>query len=329
MIKLIQIGLGPIGQQLTRYLSEREGIKIVGGVDLDPTIIGKDVGQIAGLKPLGIPVSPNLETAMANTEAQVALITTVSSLKKMEPQIIEAANFDLNVVSTCEELICPFHEQPIVAERIHKYCKERQISCIGTGVNPGFLMDYLPAVLSSVCQYTEHVVVERYQDASPRRKSFHKKIGAGLTVEEFKNRESTIRHVGLKESVQLIARAFGWTLQRVEETIEAVPSEKIIENEELKINKGDVAGVRQMAIGYMDDMEVIKLDFKAAAGLDNAHDSISITGTPSFTSVIENGINGDIATSAIIVNVIRSIVRTDAGLKTMLDIPTPSYFRSL
>lgn len=329
MIKVIQMGLGPIGQRLTKYFSERPGLQIVGAVDPDPEKTGRDLGELAGLENMGITIAGNFSSAMKNREADVAVISTLSSLKKVESQIKEAAGFGLHMVSTCEELTHPFHTQPELAARVDRYCKDHEVSCMGTGVNPGFLMDYLPAVLSSVCRRVEHVRVERYQDARPRRVPFQQKIGAGLTESEFRAKETSIRHVGLPESVYLIADAFGWELDTVEEVLTPVVAEQKIELEKLTINEGDMAGVRQVARGYRDEEEVIVLDFKAAVGLDRSHDTVHISGEPGFSSTIEGGINGDIATSAIVVNAVRSILKADPGLKTMLDIPVPSYFSSL
>ncbi len=326
MIKVIQMGLGPIGQQLTRYLTERSGIKIVGAVDPDPGKVGKDIGDLAGLEKSGIAISSELPSLMENVSADVAVISTLSSLQKVESQIKEAVHFKMNVVSTCEELSHPFKTQPEIAARIDEFCVKNDMACVGTGVNPGFLMDYLPAVLSSVCRRVEHVKVERFQDARHRRVPFQQKIGAGLTQSEFKAREESIRHVGLTESVYLLADALNLKLDRVEETLNPVVAEAAVELENLSIRKGDIAGVRQIAKGYIDGKEIIQLDFKAAVALDESHDTIRITGEPSFTSTIAGGINGDIATSAIVVNAIRSIGKASPGLRTMLDIPAPSYF---
>lgn len=320
------MGLGPIGQQLTRYLTERSGIEIVGAVDPDPGKVGKDIGNLAGQEKSGITISSDLPSAMQNVHADVAVISTLSTLQKVESQIKEAAELKLNVVSTCEELSHPFKTQPEIAARIDKYCVKNDIACVGTGVNPGFLMDYLPAVLTSVCRRVEHVKVERFQDARHRRVPFQQKIGAGLTQSEFKAREDSIRHVGLTESVYLLANALNLKLDRVEETLTPVVAEAAVDMENLNIRKGDIAGVRQIAKGYVNGKEIIQLDFKAAVALGESHDTIRITGEPSFTSTIPGGINGDIATSAIVVNAIRSIGKASPGLRTMLDIPAPSHF---
>ncbi|WP_441000339.1 NAD(P)H-dependent amine dehydrogenase family protein [Fodinibius sp. SL11] len=329
MIKVIQLGLGPIGQRLARYLVERDGIQIVGGVDPDPKKVGKDVGILAGFEDLGIPISPTLEECSATDSADVAVISTVSSLQKMESQIKEVVDYGLDIVSTCEELSHPWQTQPRIAQSIDEHCKQKEVACIGTGVNPGFLMDYLPSVLTSVCREVSQVKVERVQDARPRRKPFRDKIGAGLTKSEFEAKRDKIRHVGLTESVYLIGDAMNWELNNVREKMMPILTETHIKTESGTVAKGDVAGVRQIARGYQGDEEVITLIFEAAVGIEDSHDSIQITGTPSFTSNIAGGINGDIATSAIIVNALQSITQAAPGLKTMLDIHAPAYFSNL
>lgn len=329
MLKIIQLGLGPIGQQLTRYLSERPGISIVGAVDPDPEKTGKDLGEIARLDNLGIKISPGLDSIDNAEEADIAVISTLSSLKKVESQIKESADYHLDIVSTCEELSHPWQTQPECASSIDKYCVDRGVSCLGTGVNPGFLMDYLPSVLTSVCRKVNGIKVERVQNAEPRRKPFRDKIGVGLTESEFEDKEDSIRHVGLEESVYMIAEAMNWELDNVSETLVPVKAEKSIKTERVDVSKGQVAGVRQVARGYVEEEEVITLIFKAAVGISKPHDTVNISGEPGFESTIPGGINGDIATSAIIVNSLRAIRQASPGLKTMLDIQAPTYYSKM
>jgi len=330
MLNVIQMGLGPIGCQLTQYLSQREGINIVGAVDPDPQKAARDLGELAGLKKqLNITVAPRLDKDSGAVEADTAILSTVSSIEEIEPQIKEAADFQLDVVTTCEELSYPWQTYPECAARINDYCRKRNTSCIGTGVNPGFLMDYLPSALTSVCEEVRHIKVERIQDAAPRRKPFRDKIGAGLSKEEFNQNRDKIRHVGLPESVYMISEAMGWELDRLTESMDPVLAETDLKNEGNMIPKGAVAGVEQIARGYVDEQEFITMVFKAAVGLENSQERIHITGNPDFNSVIEGGVNGDTATSAIIVNAVRSIRAARPGLRTMLDIPVPAYFSRL
>lgn len=320
------MGLGPIGQRLTRYLVEREGIAVIGGIDPDPQKVGKDIGIWAGLENKGIEIAEGIGSCSNLTEADVAVISTVSSLQDIEAQIKEAADYGLDVVSTCEKLSHPWQTHPECSKRIDTYCREKGVTCVGTGVNPGFLMDYLPSVLTSVCREVEHVRVERIQDALPRRKPFRDKIGVGLTKEEFELKRDAIRHVGLPESVYMIADAMSWKLDKVRETMSPILAEKNIQGDKINVRQGELAGVQQVAKGFKKGKEIITLVFKAAVGIEKSYDSIRITGTPGFTSTIPGGINGDIATSAIMVNAIRSVQKAEAGLKTMLDIPAPTYF---
>ena len=331
MIKIVQLGLGPLGQKVANYALQREGVKIVGAVDLDTEKIGRDIGELCSGKSNGVVISKTLSEALSEEKADVAVVTTVSSLEKVESQIQELAEAELPIVSTCEELSFPWNTQPKIAKRIDQVCESNGVACVGTGVNPGFLMDYLPSVLSSVCQDVQTVHVSRVQDASVRRIPFQQKIGAGLTEEGFKEKANngTLRHVGLTESIHLIAHALNWELDRVEETLEPVRASKKITSGYTDIDKDNPRGVEQIGRGFIGGDEKITLHFKAAVGEEESYDQIEIEGTPSFSSRISGGINGDIATSAITVNTVAAILKAEPGLRTMLDIPVPACFSTV
>jgi hypothetical protein len=328
MVRVVQIGLGPLGQQVVRFALERSGIKIVAAVDPAPNKAGRDLGTLCSLKPLGILVCRDLTAALKGKKAEVALLTTVSSLRQIEKQIEEAARAGLNIVSTCEELSFPWHTQPNISRRIDSLCRKYGVACVGTGVNPGFLMDYLPIVLSSVCQKVTSIKVTRVQDASRRRIPFQQKIGAGLTKTQFRAKaaEGTLRHVGLVESMHMIAHNMNWKLDRTTESLKPILASQTITSGYIKIEKGIARGVEQIGRGYVGKKEVIRLHFRAAVGEPESADTIEISGNPSICSVIPGGINGDIATCAITVNAIRSISTIGPGLKTMLDLPVAGYF---
>jgi 4-hydroxy-tetrahydrodipicolinate reductase len=327
-MKIVQIGVGPLGQKVVRFALERGGIEIVAAVDNDSKKVGRDLGEVCSLKPLGITVGEDLKSALKRKKADVAVLTTVSSLKAQEKQIREAAQAKMSIVSSCEELSFPWQTQPRIAKRIDNFCKRMSVACVGTGVNPGFLMDYLPSVLTSVCQKITKIKITRAQDASKRRIPFQQKMGAGLTRAQFKARlpEGTLRHVGLVESLHMIAHSMNWELDRTTESLKPVVARETITSGYVKIDPGIVCGVDQIARGYMGKKEVVRLEFRAAVGEEESFDSIEINGTPSIKSTIPWGINGDIATCAIIINAIRSITRVEPGLKTMLDLPVPTYF---
>ncbi|CAN5492753.1 oxidoreductase [soil metagenome] len=330
MINAIQIGIGALGKQVLQYVDEREGIDIVGLVDLNPDLQEKSVSDILKSSSNESIVSDSVKKSIrdAKKKPDVAIITTVSSIAKITSQVEEAARQGLHVVTTCEEMIYPWNQHPVEAAKVDEICKEYGIACVGTGINPGFLMDYLPAVFTSVCQRVDSIVVERVQDASPRRIPFQQKIGAGLSPDEFESKKQNgrLRHVGLPESVDLIAEAMGWTLDENRETLEPVLATERITSGFKPIEKGMPAGVEQIGSGYVDGTEVIRLLFRAAVGEERSYDRITINGMPDIRTEIGDGVNGDVATCSITVNAVKSIVLCTPGLKTMLDIPVPAYF---
>jgi len=328
MIDIVHIGLGPLGQKMVQSAVRRGIFRLVGAVDTDPAKIGKDLGTFCEIAPLGVPIAGSLDDALRGKSAQVAVVTTVSSLAALEPQLMPLARAKLHVVSTCEELSFPWRRQPQLAQEIDRLCRDSGIACVGTGVNPGFLMDYLPTVLTGLCQKVTGVRVWRIQDASVRRIPFQQKIGAGLTVKEFeaKRQAGTLRHVGLPESVDFIAARLGWPLDRITESIEPVMAEQEITSGYQPIAKGMVRGVFQVGRGFRGNAEVITLTFRAAVGEPESYEEVRIEGEPTFSSRIAGGINGDLATCAVTLNVVRSILDVSPGLKTMADLPVPSWF---
>ena len=331
VLKVVQIGIGPLGQKVVRYALERKGVKIVAAVDKDPSKIGEDLGLLCSTKRLGVRSAGISKTALKGKKADVAVLTTVSSVKKLVGQVEEIAKAKLHVVSTCEELSFPWKANAAAAKKIDRLCRKHGVACLGTGVNPGFLMDYLPSVQSSVCQKVKRVKVTRVQDASSRRIPFQQKIGAGLTRAQFeaKVKEGTVRHVGLEQSIHMIAASLGWTLSRTTESLVPVIAKRVITSGYTRIRKGDACGIEQVGRGYVKGKEVIELHFRAAVGEKESFDRVEIFGEPNIQSTISGGVNGDVATCAITVNALRSIVKSTPGLKTMLDIPVPGCFSAV
>ena len=323
MIKIALVGVGPIGRQIARYASERESIEITAAVDPDPQKAGKTLSKLVQEISSNVIIEEDLTSALGISEAEVAVVATVSDLSRLKDQVKNIAGHGLHIVSTCEQLTHPWNTHAALANEIDDICKKNGVACLGTGVNPGFLMDYLPSVFTSVCQEVEKVSVKRIQDASNRRKPFRDKIGAGLTRTEFEDQRNSLSHIGLPESAYMIAEALGWNLDKVEESLEPIISDQDILD--LEIQKGDVCGLEQVVRAYCGDRELIHLLFRATVE-NEPRDVIHILGKPEFTSVVEGGINGDIATAAIIVNAVRSVVRLKPGLHTMLDIPVASNF---
>ena len=328
-IRVIHFGLGPIGSGVVRQVAVRPGLKIVGAVDIDPAKIGRDLGEVAGVgRRLKVKVSGDARKAIKASKPDVALLCTNSSLKKVLPQIESIVKLKVPIVSTTEELAYPSKAHMKYARAIHQMAKKYKVAILGTGVNPGFVMDALPIMLTGVCERVEAVHVDRIQDASIRRLPFQQKIGAGLTREQFQKKvdDASVRHVGLTESVSMIADALGWKLDRITDEIQPKIAAEPVASEFLAVDPGFVCGIVQDGIGYRDGKAVITLHMEAYLGAPESFDAVEITGSPALKMKMVGGVHGDVATASITVNSIPKILDVAPGLHTMRDMPLPSFF---
>lgn len=328
MMRIVVVGLGPIGAAVVRELATRGGFELVGGVDVDPEKAGRDLGEVCGLaEPLGLAVTDDLEGTLQRATADAAVVCTGSALEDVTPTLEACLAAGAAIVSSCEELAYPWRQRGELAERLDRTAREAGRAVLGTGVNPGFLMDALPLTLTAVCRSVESVTVRRVQDASRRRLPFQRKIGAGLSVEEFERRVAARRlgHVGLPESIGMIAAGLGWELEGIEETIAARLAEGELGSERLRVAAGEVCGLYQRGLGIVDGRPRIRLEFEARLDAPASYDEVRIEGEPAFTSRVEGGVPGDVATASVLVNCLPRVVAAPPGLITMKDLPPPAW----
>ena len=247
-IRAIQYGIGPIGASIVKLLRDKEAVEIVGAIDTDPGKVGKDLGEVVGASdaPWGIKVSGDAKGVLSQS-ADVVMHTTSSSLPKVMDQLLACLDVEACVVSTCEELSYPWRTHPELAAKLDKAAKDSGVALVGTGINPGFVMDKLVVTLAAVSQRIEHVKALRIVDAAKRRLPLQKKIGAGMSVEEFqaKVKEGVIKHVGLPESVAMVADSLGLQVDEITETINAKVATERVQTEFLTVEAGQAAGVRR------------------------------------------------------------------------------------
>src|SRR3954465_14010125 len=328
-IRVMHFGLGPIGAAIAKQVAARPGFKIVGAVDIDPAKADRDLGDVIGLpKRLGVKVLGDAAKALKASKPDVVVLCTSSSIKKVLPQIEEILKIKKPIVSTTEELSYPGYTHIRQARQIHEWAKKAKVAVLGTGVNPGFAMDALPIALTAVCERVDRVIVNRVQDARIRRLPFQQKIGAGLTTEQFQKKadDGSVRHVGLTESIAMIADALGWTLDRIPAAIQPKLASVTISSEFLAVDPGYVCGIIQDGVGYRKGEPVIRLHMEAYLGAPESYDSVEIEGSPTISSKIAGGIHGDVATASIVVNSIPHVMNAAPGLHTMRDLPLPSFF---
>lgn len=336
IINIIQIGLGPIGLGTIKRLLEHPNVQVTGAVDPDPGKADRPLSELFtnGPAPEGaadITVSPSLEKALSNTKEKpvTAVHTTGSFLESITPQILELVENKLNVVSTTEELSYPWWHHPNESKQIDEHAKKNNVTVLGTGVNPGFVMDLFPIFASGVSASVDSVYVERIVDAGKRRGPLKKKVGAGITVDEFNKRKATgqFGHIGLVESVAMIGAAYSWKLKEITDDLQPKVAQEPYDSPDVKVTPGNVLGIDQTAIGYDDaGKKRIRLHLEMYVGAREPHDTVQLTGVPDMNITVQNGTPGDIATVSAAVNYIPLVIDAPAGLKTPIELPPPRWF---
>lgn len=323
-IRAIQYGVGPIGASIAKLLREKQAIEICGAIDTDPAKAGKDLGEVVGASdaPWGVKISADASEVLGQA-ADVVIHSTSSALPKVMDQLLACLEAESCVVSTCEELSYPYKTYPELSAKLDATAKDWGVALVGTGVNPGFVMDKLVITLGAVSQRIDHAKALRVVDASKRRLPLQKKIGAGMTVEEFraKVKEGVIKHVGLPESVAMVADSLGLTVDEITETIEPKVATERVQTEYLTVEPGQAAGVHQIARGLAGGKELVYLELQMYVGAKDPADTVTLTGHPNISLTIPGGSHGDIATASVVVNSIPVILNAPAGLRTSRDLP--------
>lgn len=323
-IRVVQFGVGPIGASVARLMRQKSSLEIVGAVDKDPSKAGRDLGEMAGASdaPWGIRIFPEISAALSKS-ADVVVHTTSSYLANVMDELLACVSGGCCVVSTCEELSYPFRKHPQLSARLDRTAKQEGVALVGTGVNPGFVMDKLLLTLSAAAQRVDWARATRIVDASTRRLPLQKKIGAGMSCDEFRAQVAAgkIKHHGLPESIAMAADGLGLALDDISETIEPILAQETVKTEFLEVAPGEVAGVHQIARGTSAGQEKIFMELQIYVGAKQPSDTVELRGEPNLSMMIPGGTHGDLATAAIAVNAIPAILAAPAGLRTVRDLP--------
>jgi 2,4-diaminopentanoate dehydrogenase len=318
-IKVIFYGVGAIGSEVAKFALSRPGLEVVGAVDSDPAKIGLDLGTVLGVeKNLGIKVSGDPVALFGKVEADVVVLTTGSFLPAIYDQLETTVRAGLNVVTSAEELAFPTLQSAQLAEKLDQLAKEKGVTIKAAGINPGFVMDTLIVLLATASADIEHVWAKRVVDCSLRRRQLQMKVGAGLSVDEFKTNigKKIFGHLGLMESAALVADALGMIPDRITQSLEPVIAEQAVQSEYVKVKSGEVSGMRQVARCLSHGKECVSLEVLFCVGAAEPHDQIVIKGMTNIDVTIKDGIAGDEATVAILINAIAPISEDKPGLLT-------------
>ena len=322
-IKVALMGLGAIGRGIARCALQKPDLEIVAAIDLDPQRVGRKLADVVDAPCPDVTIGSDAGAEMRKAAGGVLLHATGSRLDRVEGELAQALTAGLSVVSTCEELSYPWLRHPEIAERLDKLAQKRKLALLGTGVNPGFVMDRLPATLGAVCGRVERVLVTRVVDSRTRRRQLQMKTGAGLNEEEFDRGvdEGALGHVGLMESAALAALGVGLEVDEVDESIDPVEADEDMQGDGFTVPKGGIVGIKQVARAFHDGKEVANLDLTIALGAPSPRDEIELVGDPGIKVLVPGGTQGDRATAWTVVHAAPLVAGSEPGLISVLDLP--------
>jgi len=323
-IPVVLYGLGPIGCRLARRLAKRPDLRVVGALDVDPAKVGRPLSEVlsADDDAAGVVVRNDVQAVLAGGDGTgVVVHATSSRLVDVVPQLEDVARAGWNGLSTCEELVHPRLVDPELAARLDRVAADAGVTVLGSGINPGFLLDSLVLVLTAACVRVDAVRVTRIVDTNARRLPLQRKAGVGMTEAEFRAlaERRAIGHVGLAQSAYLVADRLGFVTSDYAETIEPVLATEPTETGLGRVPVGGVLGQYQTATLRAGDRPVVGFTQIMAAGWRSI-DTIEIDGEPSIRQRIEGGVNGDVGTEAVIANLVETVVTARPGLRTMPEI---------
>ncbi|MEM0047063.1 MAG: dihydrodipicolinate reductase [Fervidicoccaceae archaeon] len=317
-LKIGFYGFGAIGRLAARVALDG-GHEISGAIDVREDMIGKDVGELLGREALGVKVSNDISSLI---DSDVIIHATGSYLDKVFDQLFSLIRIGAPIVSSCETLAYPYYRYPVLSVRLNDFASRMGVPIIGTGVNPGFILDTLVAVIASSSPTVRRINVVRSLDAFKRREPFRKKVGVGedpKVVEEMLKRGEITGHVGYAESVLLIAQAGDLNLTRVEEGSQLVVAEEDVEHEGMKVAKGKNLGMRGYGSGFLGSREVIRVELHAYAGAPD-FEEILVEGKDYKILWKSTGTPGDLGTASILISTAEKIIDEDPGLHLMTEL---------
>jgi 4-hydroxy-tetrahydrodipicolinate reductase len=330
-IKVVQWGLGAMGSGMAKLMLEKEGLELVGAIDTRPDYVGKDLGEVLKIgRNLGIKVQNTPAGLLQKGKVDLCMQAINSFTKECFDDMKIVVESGVNLVTIAEEMAMPEAQQPELARKLDELAKKNGVSVLGTGINPGFILDAQVVMLSAACLNVQRIEAARINDLSPFGPTVMKTQGVGTTPEEFERGIKSgeiVGHIGFPESIKMIAQALGLKIDRIEETRKPIISNVYRETPHVKVQPGMVAGCEHIGVGYCNGKEVIKLVHPQQIhphleGVKTG-DYINIFGDPEIHMSNQPEIPGGKGTMAVAVNSIPNVVRATPGLKSMVDLPIP------
>ena len=326
-IRVAVWGFGAMGGGIAKVLLEKKGVEITGVCDIHPARVGKSIFELLGVERgerRDVTVCDDINKVAARGAADICVIATDSFTKKVFPKIKLVVENGINVICTAEEMSYPKANQPELAEEMDRLARANGVSILGTGINPGLMMDLLAVCLSGCMTDVQSVQCRRVNSLSPFGPAVMEEQGVGLSIKAF---EQGVEDGSLAESVGMIAEALGWKVDKFEQQMKPIVTTVDRKSPYGFAKAGDVAGVNMTGQGYVNGE--LKIDMihpqQIEPEMEGTHtgDYIVLKGTPNVSMAINPEVDGGIGTIAMMVNMIPHVINARPGLKTMLDLPVP------
>lgn len=333
-VKVAIWGFGAMGGGMAEVLLRKKGVDIVGVCDIHPDRVGKSMFEVLGV-PRGdrpeVVIKNDILQVISKKSADVVLLCTDSFTRKTFDKIKLIVELGINVVSTAEEMSYPKAQEPELTAEMDKLAKANGVSILGTGINPGLMMDLLAILMTGACTDVEFVRCERVNSLSPFGPAVMEEQGVGITLEKFNQLSAEghlAGHVGFNESINMICDAIGWKLDKpVDQTMAPIVSNVHRKTKYAEVQPGDVAGCTMKGYGHVGGKLAVEMIHPQQIepeleGTDTG-DYVVIKGTPNVNLSNKPEIPGGIGTIAMCINMIPHVINARPGLHTMIDLPVP------
>ena len=320
MIKVVQYGFGSLGKEIFQAFIENNDFKIQAVIDNEKSKAEQDLRVLSPKKEKRIRIFQRIDEIKSKPD--IVIHATTSDINQAYYQFCLIAKKRTPIISTCEELVYPISKNKGIAKKIDSLAKRYNFPILGVGINPGFLMDSLVIVLSSLCTKINKIKVKRMVNVAKRRKSLQKKMGVGLTKTEFYKIKNKIGHVGLTESASMICDTLNAKVS-YQTKITPIIAKKGINSNGIYISKGHVCGIKHILIAKKNNFKFLEMDLTMSVGQDE-YDLVNIDGKPPVC-LKTNGVMGDKSTVALLLNYISVLLKAKPGLHTVNDLLFPGY----
>lgn len=332
-LKVVQYGCGKMSKYTMRYVYEK-GSEIVGAIDINPNVIGKDIGQIMEIENKGILVESvkNARKVLSATKPDVCIITTMSLLNDVEEALLLCTELGINAITTCEEAFYSWNSNPELTKRIDELAKKNNCTITGSGYQDIFWGQ----LITSICGATHNIkkiVGESWYNVEDYGIALAEAHGAGLTLEEFDEKIASIDRMSEEERTKLINSGTyspsymwnvnGWLCEKLgltvkKQTQRCVPetySEDIESSTlDMTVKAGDATGMS--AVVTTETEEGIILETKCVGKVyakDEYDRNIwTVEGEPNTTITVEKPSTVEL-TCASVVNRLPDLVKAEPG----------------